>query len=83
MVNEGIYKHYKGNYYLVLDVGRHSDTLEEFVIYMGLYDNEEFGKNPLWVRAKNVFLEKFEIDGEKKNRFEFVRWMLDPTSFFV
>ncbi len=42
-VKKGIYKHYKGKMYEVLGIGRHSETLEEFVIYKTLYDGE-FGK---------------------------------------
>jgi len=36
----GIYKHFKGNKYLVLIVGKHSETLEEYVVYISLYENE-------------------------------------------
>ncbi len=51
----GKYKHYKGNFYEVLGVARHSETLEEFVVYRACYDSKEFGRNALWVRPKNVF----------------------------
>ena len=71
-VKKGKYKHYKGKLYEVLGVARHSETLEELVVYQGMYDSEEFGKNPIWVRPKKMFLESVTIDGKEVPRFEFV-----------
>ena len=51
------YKHYKGKLYKVIGIAKHSETLEEMVIYQALYDSEEFGKNALWVRPTSIFLE--------------------------
>lgn len=52
----GKYQHYKGQFYEVIGVARHSETLEELVVYRALYDSEEFGKNALWVRPlKTIF----------------------------
>lgn len=65
----GIYRHYKGNLYRVLGTGRHSETLEEYVVYQGLYDSSEFGKNPLWVRPLNLFQEQVTVDGRSVPRF--------------
>ena len=65
----GIYKHFKGDYYLVVDVANHSETKEEYVVYRRLY-----GDGTLWIREKNMFLS--EVDHEKypnveqKYRFE-------------
>ncbi|MDO8647156.1 MAG: DUF1653 domain-containing protein [Candidatus Diapherotrites archaeon] len=70
-VKPGKYRHFKGKMYEVLGIGRHSETLEEFVVYRALYDSE-FGKNALWVRPKAMFLEKILKDGKEIPRFEFI-----------
>ncbi|MEI6487653.1 MAG: DUF1653 domain-containing protein [Bacteroidota bacterium] len=64
----GKYKHYKGKPYEVIGVARHSETLEEMVVYKALYQTE--GEN-LWVRPLTMFLETVEIDGKTMNRFEY------------
>lgn len=75
LVIHGIYRHYKGDYYIVEDVATHSETGEELVIYRGLYNGEKFGQHHLCARPKAMFLE--EISPEKcpkdhvqKYRFE-------------
>jgi len=64
------YQHYKGKFYEVVGTARHSETLEEFVIYKALYDSKEFGKNALWARPKKMFFEKVIIGGKKVPRFK-------------
>ncbi len=68
----GKYQHYKGKFYEVIGVGRHSETLEELVIYRALYDSKEFGKNAMWARPKSMFLEEVTFDGKEVPRFKYV-----------
>ncbi|MBI2558711.1 DUF1653 domain-containing protein [Candidatus Woesearchaeota archaeon] len=68
----GKYKHYKGKFYEVIGVARHTETMEELVIYRALYTSKEFGKNTSWVRPKSVFLGNVEVDGEQVPRFRFI-----------
>jgi hypothetical protein len=63
----GLYKHYKGNLYEVIGIARHSETLEELVVYKATYQKE--GEN-LWVRPLAMFLETVVIDGVERKRFE-------------
>lgn len=53
-----IYRHFKGDYYLLIDTAKHSETGEDYVIYRKLY--EEGG---LWIRPLQMFQE--EVDHEK------------------
>ncbi|ANN97205.1 TPA: DUF1653 domain-containing protein [Legionella pneumophila] len=64
-IKKGIYRHYKGNLYEVIDVARHSESLEDMVVYRALY-----GDFKLWVRPLKMFLEDIEINGEIQKRFE-------------
>lgn len=67
MMRLGVYQHYKGKYYQVLGVARHSETLEPLVVYQAFYG--DFG---LWVRPQAMFQEKIMVDGVEKNRFQFI-----------
>lgn len=69
MIVSGKYKHYKGGEYKVFGVAKHSETLEEFVVYEALYDNPE---SKLWLRPKNLFEDEVEVDGKKILRFKFI-----------
>jgi hypothetical protein len=66
LVIGGHYEHYKGMPYKVHGVVRHSETLEELVLYETLYENKN-GK--MWVRPKEMFLEHIEINGKLTPRF--------------
>lgn len=68
----GRYEHYKGKQYEVIGIARHSETLEELVIYRALYDSAEFGKNALWARLKSMFFENVTIDGKEIPRFRYL-----------
>lgn len=69
-IKKGIYRHYKGNEYEVLEVALHSETLEKMVLYRALYPNE---LSMTWVRPIAVFNETVEIDGQVVPRFSFER----------
>lgn len=69
-VQPGIYEHFKGKRYEVIGTARHSETLEEFVVYRALYESSEYGPNALWVRPKKMFLETVERDGKTVPRFK-------------
>ena len=60
----GIYRHYKGQRYRVLGCARHSETLEELVVYQALY-----GERGLWVRPAAMFAETVEAHGARVPRF--------------
>lgn len=68
----GKYQHYKGRFYEVIGVARHSETSEELVVYRALYNSKEFGKNALWARPKTMFLENVSVDGKEVPRFKYV-----------
>lgn len=68
----GKYRHYKGKEYEVLGIATHSETLEELVVYIALYEIEGKGKDSIWVRPKGMFEEDIEIDGAIRKRFEFI-----------
>lgn len=64
------YQHYKnGEVYVVIALARHSETLEELVIYEGQYDSKEFGKNPVWARPRAMFKEEVDYEGKRVPRF--------------
>ncbi len=66
----GIYKHTKKRkLYRVLFIAKHSETLEDMVVYEALYENP-LGK--MWIRPKSMFLEDIELDGKKVPRFQFI-----------
>lgn len=66
-IKKGRYRHFKGNEYEVIGTARHSETLEEYVVYKALY-----GDGGLWVRPKEMWNETVERDGKTFKRFEFI-----------
>lgn len=63
-IEKGKYRHFKGGEYEVLFVGKHSETLEEMVVYRALY-----GGGEIWVRPLRMWADEVEKDGEKVRRF--------------
>lgn len=65
----GVYKHFKGDYYIVEDVATHSETKEKYVVYRGLY-----GDNNLYIRPYEMFMSKVDKNKypnvEQEYRFE-------------
>lgn len=68
----GKYQHFKGNFYEVIGLARHSETLEELVVYCALYKHPQYGENSLWVRPKAMFLEGVVHEGKETPRFKFI-----------
>ena len=68
-VVNGIYQHYKGKMYRVIGVGKHSESLEDLVLYEALYENA-LGR--LWSRPLSMWSEPVEVNGEKVPRFKFL-----------
>ena len=63
----GIYRHYKGNTYEVIGFAKHSETLEDMVIYKPLY-----GEGGTWVRPLSMWDNPIEVDGKTVKRFEYI-----------
>jgi hypothetical protein len=71
MIRNGIWKHSKsGNEYKVIGIAKHSETLEDLVVYEALYEND---KSKLWVRPAAMWEEEVEIEGVKVPRFAFIK----------
>ena len=68
-IKPGRYQHYKGREYRVIGLAKHSETLEDLVVYETLYDNEI---SRLWVRPAKMFSETVEINGEIVSRFKYL-----------
>lgn len=63
----GKYRHFKGNMYEVLCIAKHSETMEEMVVYKALY-----GKNEIYVRPASMWNETVERDGKTYKRFTYI-----------
>lgn len=66
-IKPGKYRHFKGNEYRVLYIAKHSETLEEMVVYQALY-----GEMGIWVRPASMWNELVERDGRSYKRFEYI-----------
>lgn len=67
-IKTGMYQHYKGGKYKVLGIARHSETLEELVLYQ-----HTDAKKEMWVRPYRMFFEKVKIEGKMTPRFKPLR----------
>ena len=66
----GKYQHSKtGNFYRIIAFAKHSETLEDLVIYECLYENP---RSKIWVRPLEMFFETVELNGKKVPRFKFI-----------
>ncbi|MBQ8405626.1 MAG: DUF1653 domain-containing protein [Clostridia bacterium] len=63
----GKYRHFKGKEYEVIGLAKHSESLEEMVVYRALY-----GEGGLWVRPASMWDEEVEKDGKRYKRFTFI-----------
>src|SRR4051812_6096672 len=70
----GRYRHYKGNEYLVIGTGCHSETLKELVVY-----RQEYGERGLWVRPKEMFAEVVQVEGRTVPRFLYLGSSPEPA----
>ena len=66
-IKQGRYRHFKGNEYRVLGMARHSETMEEMVVYQALY-----GEQGIWVRPAHMWNETVERDGYCGPRFQYI-----------
>lgn len=62
-----VYRHFKGKDYFLLYIARHSETMEEMVVYQALY-----GDRGIWVRPLSMWSEKVEHQGKIVERFKLV-----------
>ena len=67
MLKIGRYRHFKGGVYEVIGVAKHSETLEEVVVYRALY-----GDGGLWVRPLSMWNETVVHNGETIQRFTYI-----------
>lgn len=63
----GIYRHFKGKEYKVIAIAKHSETLEDFVVYQALY-----GEMGMWIRPLAMFEESVEVEGKTVKRFQYI-----------
>jgi len=63
-----LYRHYKGNIYQWIDSAKHSETLEDLVVYKSLYTGE-FPYGQIWVRPYHMFFEMIEVERKLIPRF--------------
>jgi len=70
-ISKGIYTHFKGKRYEVIDQALNSETLEPMVIYKALYKGD-FPEGTLWVRPLAMFKEDVLVNGKLVSRFQYL-----------
>lgn len=65
-LSPGLYRHYKGHDYQVIDIATHSEDESLYVVYRPLY-----GERKLWIRPLAMFVESVEVNGETVPRFAY------------
>ncbi len=68
----GIYQHFKGKKYQVIGLAKHSETMEDLVVYKPLFKIEKEFEGLLWIRPKKMFFEKVLIKSKKVSRFRYI-----------
>lgn len=71
-LSKGLYQHYKGGHYEVIDTCWHSETEALLVLY-----RPQYGERKLWVRPYDMFVETLEHDGETVARFQLIEKTAD------
>jgi hypothetical protein len=71
-IKPGLYKHFKGKLYRVIGVFKHSETMEDLVVYQGLYHSTDYGEHPRWARPVPMFFEQVDRDSYHGSRFQFL-----------
>jgi len=66
-IKKGIYRHYKGGEYRIIDEAKNSETKKEMIVY------QDINSGKIWVRPKGMFIENVEVAGAVKPRFEFIK----------
>lgn len=69
LLEKGVYRHYKGGIYEVIEVACNSETLEWCVVYQSK-ERERTNLPSVWLRPYSMFIENVMIDGETMPRFE-------------
>ena len=66
-IKKGKYRHFKGNEYQVIEIAKHSETLEPMVVYKALY-----GAGEIWVRPAAMWNEVIDKNGYQGPRFQYI-----------
>lgn len=66
-IKPGLYRHYKGQEYLIDKTVLHSETRETMVVYQARYDDFSW-----WVRPLSMFFETVQVEGKEVQRFEWI-----------